>query len=81
MNKKTLNFVTQVAIPVFTISGQIAVAMKFPAWGLLLALISQPFWLYSTWKAYKNAGQIGVFVNTVIFSVVTIFGVLNYWMF
>lgn len=73
------NLLTQMALPVLTIGGQIAIALKFPQWGLILVLISQPFWLYSSWRSYKQAGQIGIFVNTVVFSVVTIFGVFNYW--
>ena len=80
MNKeKQFNSISQVALPIFTLGGQLAIAMKVPQWGLLLVLASQPFWLYSSWKSYKNAGQIGIFINTVIFSMVTIFGLINYW--
>jgi hypothetical protein len=79
--EKNLNLISQFAIPIFTVGGQIAIAMKFPQWGLLLVLLSQPFWLYSSWKSYKKAGQAGILVNTVIFTGVTIFGVLNYWLF
>jgi hypothetical protein len=78
-NEKMFNVMSQIAIPVFTIGGQLAIALKFPQWGLLFALVSQPFWLYSSWKSYKKAGQIGIFINTVMFLLVTIFGVLNYW--
>ena len=77
--EKMFNSLTQAAIPVLTIGGQVAVAMKFPQWGLLVALCAQPFWLYSSWKSYKQAGQIGIFVNTVVFSIVTVYGLLNYW--
>lgn len=79
--EKTFNSVAQMAIPVMTIGGQIAIALKFPAWGLIIALASQPFWLYSSWKSYRQAGQIGIFINTVVFSIVTAFGVINYWIF
>ncbi|KKP90537.1 MAG: hypothetical protein US57_C0001G0011 [Candidatus Moranbacteria bacterium GW2011_GWC2_37_73] len=72
---------TQVALPALTLGGQLAIALKFPKYGLVLALASQPFWLYSSWKAYKQAGQIGIFVNTVFFCLVTLFGVVNYWVF
>jgi hypothetical protein len=78
-NEKTFNSLTQVAIPVLTIGGQIAIAMKFPQYGLLIVLLAQPFWLYSSWRSYKKAGQIGIFVNTVLFSIITIFGLVNYW--
>lgn len=78
-NKKTLDTVTQFALPILTICGQIAISMKFPEWGLILNLIVQPFWLYSTWKAYKKAGQIGVFISTVILTILILAGVINYW--
>ncbi|MEI8344212.1 MAG: hypothetical protein WCF93_04645 [Candidatus Moraniibacteriota bacterium] len=77
--EKLFNAVTQFALPILTISGQLAIALKYPHWGLLLALISEPFWLYSTWKSYKQVGQIGMFFNTVVFTVVTIVGLVNYW--
>lgn len=80
-NKKILNSLTQFALPVLTLGGQFAIAIKFPKYGLLLALASQPFWLYSSWKAYKEAGQIGIFINTVFFCLITLFGVVNYWVF
>lgn len=81
MNRENMfNSLTQIVIPVLTIGGQIAIAMKFPQWGLIVALASQPFWLYSSWKSYKEAGQVGMFVNTVIFSIVTVYGLVNYWM-
>ena len=80
-NEKMFNIMTQVSLPVLTLGGQLAIAMKFPKYGLVLALASQPFWLYSSWKSYKQAGQVGIFVNTVAFSMLTIFGVLNYWVF
>lgn len=80
MNKeKLMNSVSQFAIPAFTIGGQIIYAIKFPQYGLMLNLAAQPFWLYSSWKAYKQAGQVGILITTVIFTVVTIAGLVNYW--
>jgi hypothetical protein len=70
---------TQILIPVLTISGQIALAFKLPQWALLLTLIAQPFWIYSSWIAFKDAKQIGMFINSLIFAAVTLFGFLNYW--
>lgn len=80
-NEKMFDTITQIAIPVLTIGAQIIIAFKLPQWALFVMLVAQPFWLYSTWKAYKKAGQIGMFINTVIFSMVTIFGIVNYWVF
>ena len=75
------NTLTQVAIPAFTLGSQLAIAIKFPQWGLLLALAAQPFWIYSSWKAYKKAGQFGMLFNSVACTIIITFGVLNYWVF
>lgn len=73
------NLFSQVLLPTFTLSGQIAYAMKFPEWGLVLNLLAQPFWVYSGYKSYKQAGQIGIFITSVVFTIITIWGVVNYW--
>ncbi|PLX21056.1 hypothetical protein C0584_04715 [Candidatus Parcubacteria bacterium] len=72
---------SQIAIPLFTLSGILAISLKHPALGLVLNLTAQPFWIYSTWKSYKKAGQIGMFINTIVMTLITVFGVLNYWVF
>lgn len=81
MMHRRLNFITQFAIPFFTLGGVLLVALKFPGWGLLFNLCAQPFWLYSTYRSWKEANQFGVFVNTVIMTLIIIFGVLNYFIF
>lgn len=63
----------------FTIGGLILISLKLPAYGLIMNLISQIFWLHASYSAWKNAGQIGIFINTIIFSIITAFGVVNYW--
>ena len=73
------NTVTQIAIPVLTVGTQIAIALKYPRWGLVVNLIAQPFLLYSAWKAYKKAGQIGLLITTVLVTVVIILGIINYF--
>jgi hypothetical protein len=78
-NEKLLNNSAQFMLLFLTISAQTATSLKFPEWGLAIALISQPFWLYSSWKAYKQANQWGFLINTIIFTVVTALGVVNYW--
>ena len=77
--KKFFNSLTQVALPTLTISSQIAIALKYPQWGLIIMLISQPFWLYSSWKSYKDAGQVGILITTAILTFITILGIINYW--
>lgn len=77
--EKVFDSVTQFAIPLLTIGAQVIIALKLPQWGLIVILASQPFWLYSSWKSYKKAGQIGILINTIIFSLVTMAGIVNYW--
>jgi len=82
MTKKshlTLNVFSQFAIPIFTLGGQLALAMKYPEWALILTMIAQPFWLYSSWTSYKKAGQIGMFINSIAFVIITAIGIMNYW--
>jgi len=78
-NQKLFNQVTQIALPVLTISVQIAIAMKLPQWGLVINLIAQPFWIYSAWKSYKQAGQVGLLITTIIVTIVICLGIINYW--
>ena len=79
-NKKSFNLITQIAIPVLTVSAQVAIALKYPQWGLIINMLAQPFWLYSSWKAYKKAGQIGIFITTILITLVIGFGIINYWL-
>lgn len=72
---------TQVMLPVTTIAGFTLTSMKKPELGLVFNLISEIFWLYSSYKAWKTAGQIGIFITTVILTVIIGYGVLNYWIF
>lgn len=78
--KNLFNSFTQFALPFFTLSAQVAIALKFPQWGLILGLTAQPFWIYSGIKAYKQAGQSGILINSIIFTMITIAGVINYWL-
>ena len=73
------NSVSQFAIPSLTIGAQVATSLKFPQYGLILNLLAQPFWLYSSWKAYKNAGQSGILITSIIFTIITMMGIINYW--
>ena len=70
--------ITQISIPVLTIGSQLATSLKYPKLGLFIVLFAQPFWLYSSYKAYKIAGQSGMLVTTIISIFVTIFGIVNY---
>lgn len=76
---KAINQTVQFALPVLTFCAQMAVSLKLPQWGLLINIIAQPFWLYSSWKSYKQAGQIGLFISASIYTIVIMFGIVNYW--
>jgi hypothetical protein len=76
--RKIFDSTAQIAIPVFTISAFLALSLKRPFLSLVLSMIAQPFWIYSAWKAYKNANQIGLFINTVVVAVIISFGIINY---
>ncbi|OGG26219.1 hypothetical protein A2960_04555 [Candidatus Gottesmanbacteria bacterium RIFCSPLOWO2_01_FULL_39_12b] len=73
------NALTQIAIPVLTVATQIAIALKFPQWGLVINMLAQPFWIYSAWKSYKKAGQIGLFITTILVTIIIGLGIINYW--
>jgi hypothetical protein len=76
---KLINTVSQFAIPGLTINAQIATSLKYPQFGLIINLMAQPFWLYSSWKSYKQAGQSGILITTIIFTIITAIGIVNYW--
>ncbi len=72
-------FVVQICIPVFTILGFLLVSLKMPAYGVIASLAAQPFWLYSSYRSWKDARQIGMFVNSILATMIFIYGVVNYW--
>lgn len=73
------NTFAQIALPCLTIGAQIATSLRYPQFGLIINMVAQPFWLYSTWKSYKKAGQIGTLISVIIFTLITAFGIINYW--
>lgn len=77
--EKLFNGAAQFAIPGLTIGAQIATSLKFPEYGLIMNLLAQPFWFYSSWRAWKQAGQIGILITTIIFTIITMLGIINYW--
>ena len=77
--EKLFNLVTQFALPGLTIGAQVATSLKYPQFGLIINLLAQPFWLYSSWKAWKQAGQAGILITTIIFTIITAVGIINYW--
>jgi phosphoglycerol transferase MdoB-like AlkP superfamily enzyme len=84
MEKNKSNFkyngIFQFCLVFFTVLGFLFTSLKMPQYGLAFNLIAQVFWLYSAYRAWKQADQIGIFINTIIITAVIIFGILNYWL-
>ena len=79
MQKTNINLIAQIGLTVFTILGFVLTSFKLPQYGLIFALISQIFWLYSSYKAWKEANQIGIFITTLFILLTIIWGLINYW--
>ena len=77
----TLNNFAQIGLVFFTVSGYILTSLKLPKYGLPLNLIAEIFWFYSSYKAWRNAKQIGLFIVTIIITIILLYGVVNYWFF
>ena len=69
----------QIFLPGFTLLGFLLISMEMPEWGVSVSLFSQIFWLYSSYRAWRGAGQLGIFVNTIISTMIFAYGVINYW--
>jgi hypothetical protein len=76
---KKINLAVQIGLPISTVAGFLLTALKLPQYGVVVSLFSQIFWMYSAYKAWRKADQIGLFVNTIIVTAVFAFGVINYW--
>jgi hypothetical protein len=79
--RSRIDSLSQIAIPIFTVLGYLLTSIKHPEWGLIASLISQPFWFHSSYKAYKEAGQVGILITSIILSLIILGGVINYWVF
>jgi hypothetical protein len=79
MSKKIQNYLIQSCLVFFTIGGYFLTSLKLPAYGLIFGMISQIFWVYSSWKTYKESDQIGPFITTLFMIIVLSFGIINYW--
>ena len=80
--KRYWNFNTlmQVGLVGFTGLGFLLTSLKLPQYGLVANLISQVFWIYSSYKAWRQADQIGIFIATICITLILIGGIVNYWL-
>jgi hypothetical protein len=76
---KTLNLLIQFGLVGFTATGFLLTALKLPQYGLVANLAGQVFWLYSSYRAWRDAEQIGIFIVSVCVTLILAFGVVNYW--
>ena len=74
------NTLMQVGLVGFTMLGFLLVSLKLPQYGVIANLIAQIFWFYSAYKAWKEANQLGIFINTIIIFLILVAGVINYWL-
>jgi hypothetical protein len=79
ISQSSTNTLAQIGLVVFSVLGYLLTSLKLPEYGLIAVLVSEVFWLYSSYKAWKEANQIGIFIVTVIITVIVLFGVINYW--
>ena len=77
----TINSFMQIGLVLFTMLGFLLTSLKFPQYGLVANLISEIFWLYSSYKSWKEADQVGIFITTIVITLILLYGVLNYWVF
>ncbi len=75
----TLNTLMQVGLVFFTMLGFLLTSLKLPQYGLIANLVSEIFWLYSSYKAWKEADQIGILITTIVITLILVAGVINYW--
>ena len=76
--QRVWNTAVQVCLPGFTILGYALVAAKMPQYGVIAGLISQIFWAYASYRAWKE-GQWGIALTTAVLTIVFIYGIINYW--
>jgi hypothetical protein len=78
-SRKLLDTVMNTGLVVFTMLGFLLTSMKLPEYGLISNLVSEIFWVYSAYRSWKEANQIGILITTVMITGILIWGVINYW--
>jgi len=74
------NAFMQAGLLIFTMVGFLLTGMKLPQYGLIANMVAQIFWLYASYRAWKEADQYGIMINTTLITFIIIFGVINYWL-
>jgi hypothetical protein len=69
----------QYAMPGFTVCASLCTSFRHPDYGQLIGLVAQIFWGYTGWVAWRERGEKGILINTLIIGGVLCVGVTNYW--
>lgn len=75
------NSLMQVGLVGLTGLAYLLTSLKLPQYGVIANLAAQVFWLYSAYHAWRRANQIGIFIATIVITLVLIGGVANYWLY
>ena len=75
------NILMQISLVVCTGLGFLLTSLKLPHYGVIANLIGQVFWLYSSYRAWREADQIRIFISTICIALILVYGVTNYWLF
>jgi hypothetical protein len=66
------NILMQIGLVVCTGLGFLLTSLKQPHYGVIANLIGQVFWVYSSYRAWREADQIGIFISTVVITLILI---------
>jgi uncharacterized membrane protein (UPF0136 family) len=72
------NTTVQICLPGFTILGYLLISLKLPQYGVISGFISEIFWAYASYRAWKE-GQWGIALTTFVATLIFVFGIANYW--
>lgn len=75
----SLNVLMQIGLVIFTGGGFLLTSLKLPEYGVISNLVGQIFWLYSSYRSWREADQIGIFIVSVGITLILAYGVVNYW--
>lgn len=74
------NILMQIGLVAFTGLGFLLTSLKLPQYGVVANLVGQVFWLYSSYRAWREADQVGIFITTIGVTLILLYGVANYWL-
>jgi hypothetical protein len=66
----SFNNIVQIGLIGFTGLGFLLTSLKRPQYGLIANLVGQIFWLYSSYRAWREADQLGIFVSTIFVTII-----------